>query len=57
MQINLITGEIIDASIKVHRHLGPGLLESAYEAVTVAEVTGDRDRAAGSSCLHASLEC
>jgi GxxExxY protein len=28
---NEITGEIIGAAIEVHRHLGPGLLESAYE--------------------------
>jgi GxxExxY protein len=28
-----ITGEVIDASIKIHRELGPGLLESVYEAV------------------------
>lgn len=29
--INDITGEIVDASIKVHRSLGPGLLERVYE--------------------------
>jgi len=29
---NQITGKIIGACIKVHRTLGPGLLESAYEA-------------------------
>src|ERR1051326_5976442 len=32
MEINDITGEIIDASMKVHSRFGPGLLESAYEA-------------------------
>ncbi len=26
-----LTSEIISAAIEVHRHLGPGLLESAYE--------------------------
>lgn len=26
-----LTGQIIGAAIEVHRHLGPGLLESAYE--------------------------
>ena len=28
---NEITHEIIGAAIEVHKHLGPGLLESAYE--------------------------
>ena len=28
---DLTTNEIIGAAIEVHRHLGPGLLESAYE--------------------------
>ena len=32
MSINDITGAIIGAAIKVHQKLGPGLLESAYEA-------------------------
>jgi len=31
MQHNKITEEIIGKSIKVHRELGPGLLESAYQ--------------------------
>ena len=31
MQVNDITGSVIDSSIEVHRDLGPGLLESAYE--------------------------
>lgn len=30
-EINEITEKIIGAAIEVHRHLGPGLLESAYE--------------------------
>jgi len=31
MDINDLTGEIIGAAIEVHKTLGPGLLESAYE--------------------------
>jgi GxxExxY protein len=32
------TEQIIGAAIKVHRRLGPGLLESAYEACLVYEL-------------------
>jgi GxxExxY protein len=28
--VNVLTKQIIGAAIEVHRHLGPGLLESAY---------------------------
>ena len=38
MEINDITGQIIDAAIKVHSALGPGLLESAYEACLMYEM-------------------
>jgi GxxExxY protein len=33
-----LTGEIIAAAIEVHRVLGPGLLESAYEACLCQEL-------------------
>ena len=33
-----LTGNIIGAAIDVHRTLGPGLLESAYEACLVYEL-------------------
>ena len=32
-ELDDITGAIIDAAIQIHRDLGPGLLESVYEAV------------------------
>ena len=35
---NSLTGKIIGAAIDVHRTLGPGLLESAYEACLVYEL-------------------
>ena len=31
MEQNQLTGQVIGAAIEVHRALGPGLLESAYE--------------------------
>lgn len=31
MELNEITGIIIEESIKIHKDLGPGLLESVYE--------------------------
>lgn len=34
-----ITGEIVDASIKIHKESGPGLLESVYEEVLHYELT------------------
>ena len=39
MELNDITGHIVDASMKVHTELGPGLLESAYEACLAYELT------------------
>lgn len=38
MRINQMTQTIIGAAIEVHRHLGPGLLESAYEAALCREL-------------------
>jgi GxxExxY protein len=38
MELNEITGEIIGAAIEVHRVMGPGLLESAYEACLACEL-------------------
>jgi iron complex transport system substrate-binding protein len=39
MQTDHITGTIIDAAIEIHRELGPGLLESAYEELLAGELT------------------
>jgi len=38
-QLNVITGQIIGAAIEVHRQLGPGLLESAYETCLAYELS------------------
>jgi GxxExxY protein len=36
--VNVLTKEIIGAAIEVHRHLGPGLLESVYKQCLAKEL-------------------
>jgi GxxExxY protein len=38
MEIHKITETIIGSAIEVHRHLGPGLLESAYQSCLAREM-------------------
>jgi len=38
MEINEISSKIIKAAIRVHRELGPGLLESVYQACMLIEL-------------------
>jgi GxxExxY protein len=46
VDLNQVTGQIVDAAIKVHSALGPGLLESTYEASLMYEL---RKRGIGAS--------
>jgi GxxExxY protein len=39
METNKITENIIGAAIEVHRYLGPGLLESVYQACLAKELS------------------
>ena len=39
MEINDITGIIIEESIRIHRDVGPGLLESVYEELLFYRLT------------------
>ncbi len=34
----MISREVVDAALKIHRDLGPGLLETVYEAVLAKEL-------------------
>jgi len=36
--IDAITGDVIDVAIRIHRALGPGLLESVYETILAAKL-------------------
>ena len=38
MEVNEITGAIVDAAMKVHSTLGPGMLESVYEKCLMHEL-------------------
>ena len=42
MEIDEITGIVIERSIKIHKDLGPGLLESVYEAILERELLTKR---------------
>lgn len=36
--LDTVTGEIVDAALKLHQGLGPGLLESVYETVLARDL-------------------
>jgi len=38
MDLNVITGQIVDSAMRVHSALGPGLLESTYQTCLVYEL-------------------
>jgi GxxExxY protein len=38
LRVNEITGTVVNAAMKVHSFLGPGLLESAYQACLAHEL-------------------
>jgi len=38
LEIDEITGQVVDAALKLHTRLGPGLLESVYELVMAREL-------------------
>ena len=62
MSINEITAAIIGAAIDVHRALGPGLLESAYEEclcreLSLRQVPYERQRALPVEYKGLRLDC
>jgi GxxExxY protein len=62
MDINNLTGQIIGAAIEVHRAIGPGLLESAYEQclcreLSIRHVVYERQRALPVDYKGLLLDC
>jgi GxxExxY protein len=60
--VNRITEQIIGAAIEVHRALGPGLLESAYEACLAFELAqrglrGERQKPLPLVYKQVELDC
>ncbi|WP_030541722.1 GxxExxY protein [Sphingobium sp. DC-2] len=39
VEIDRISGDVLDIALKMHRELGPGLLESVYEMIMAAKLT------------------
>jgi GxxExxY protein len=39
MEVNEVSGVIVDSAMKVHSVLGPGLLESAYQMCLIRELS------------------
>ncbi|MBB3878470.1 GxxExxY protein [Sphingomonas pseudosanguinis] len=37
-EIDLVSGDVVDVALRLHRELGPGLLESVYEIVLAARL-------------------
>jgi len=61
-RLNDITKEIIGAAIDVHRELGPGMLESAYEACLMYELLQrhlhvERQKPVAVSYKNQTLDC
>ncbi len=40
VEVDALSGEVIDSAIAIHRELGPGLLESVYEMVLAGTLRG-----------------
>jgi GxxExxY protein len=36
--IDRISGEVLDVALRIHKELGPGLLESVYEMILAAKL-------------------
>src|ERR1700723_2732899 len=61
-RLNELSGKVIGLCIEIHRHLGPGLLESAYEECLAYELSKaglrfERQRALPVEYKEVKLDC
>lgn len=54
--IDEISGEVLDVSLRLHRDLGPGLLESVYEIVLAAKLNAMGYRVARQRAVDIDFE-
>ena len=62
MELNHLSSLIIKAAIKIHKELGPGLLESAYEEclcreLAIRDLTFERQKPLAVSYKGVKLDC
>ena len=62
MDLNKLSNKIIGAAIEVHKTLGPGLLESAYEQclcheLTIRDISFERQKELPVVYKHVRLDC
>jgi iron complex transport system substrate-binding protein len=52
MELDDITGAIVDESIRIHRDLGPGMLESVYEILLLMRSRFEGFELSGKRAIH-----
>ncbi|MBI3817225.1 MAG: GxxExxY protein [Planctomycetes bacterium] len=55
-ELDDITGIIVDAAVKIHKELGPGLLESVYEVLLVRELERRGLRLERQKCIQVEYD-
>ena len=56
MDLNRVSGAVVNAAMKVHSALGPGLLESAYEACLLHELRKEGLKVEVQACLPVAYD-
>lgn len=51
-QASALTGNVIGAAIEVHKHFGPGLIESVYEWALIRELSLSGHRCTSQQCVE-----